>query len=138
MKKLTSKNKPIKGKYVDGFLISAPKNKVPEYRKMAKLGAKIWMKHGALDYKECLGDDLKPKNMGEGMTPRSFLEAAGTSNNEVVWFSYILFKSKKHRDSVNAKVMKDSAMDPENWGGGEIPFDMKKFCYGGFTVEVSG
>jgi uncharacterized protein YbaA (DUF1428 family) len=124
----------MKGTYVDGFLIAVPKNKVAEYKKMAALGKKIWMKHGALDYKECMGEDLRPKGMG--MKPRSFAEAAKAKPGETVWFSFIVYKSKKHRDEVNAKVMKDPLMNDPQWKDKPMPFDMKRFCYGGFKVEV--
>jgi uncharacterized protein YbaA (DUF1428 family) len=125
----------MKGTYIDGFLLVVPKNKVAEYKKMAQFGKKLWMKHGALDYKECRGDDLRPKGMS-GMKHRYFADAAQAKNNETVWFSYILFKSKKHRDQVNAKVMKDPAMNNPKYKDMPMPFDMKRFVYGGFKVEV--
>ncbi len=125
----------MKGKYVDGFLLIVPKNKTAEYKKMATLGKKIWMKHGALDYKECRGDDLNPKAM-PGMKMRSFTDAAKAKSGETVWFSFIVFKSKKHRDQVNKKVMKDPLMNDPAWKEKSMPFDMKRFSYGGFTVEV--
>ena len=124
----------MKGAYVDGFLLVVPKNKIAQYKKMAALGKKIWMKHGALDYKECVGDDLNPK--GQGMKVRSFSEAAKAKRNETVWFSFIVFKSRKHRDQVNAKVMKDPAMNDPNWDIKDMPMDMKRFSYGGFKVVV--
>jgi uncharacterized protein YbaA (DUF1428 family) len=123
------------GKYVDGFLLVVPNNKTAEYKKMATLGKKIWMKHGALDYKECRGDDLKPKGI-PGSKPRTFIDAAKAKRNETVWFSFIVFKSRKHRDQVNAKVMKDPAMNDPTWTDKQMPMDMKRFIYGGFTVEV--
>ncbi len=124
-----------KGKYVDGFLLVIPKKKVALYKKMAALGKKVWMKHGALDYKECVGNDLKPKGM-PGMKPRLFTDAAKAKKNDTVWFSFIVFKSKKHRDQVNAKVMKDPLMNDPSFDMKDMPMDMKRFCYGGFTVEV--
>jgi uncharacterized protein YbaA (DUF1428 family) len=120
--------------YVDGFVLVVPKKKIAEYRKMAQLGKKIWKKHGALDYKECVGDDLKP-NMG-GMPMLTFPKMAKAKPSEVVIFSYIVFKSKKHRDQVNAKVMKDPAMSPEKMKEMPMPFDMKRFAYGGFQTIV--
>ena len=126
----------MKGTYVDGFLFVVPKEKVGEYKKMAQLGKKLWMKHGALDYKECQGDDLSPEPP-PGMKHRYFPEAAKAKDNETVWFSYIVFKNRKHRDQVNAKVMKDPAMNDPKWKDKQMPFDMKRFCYGGFRVEVS-
>jgi uncharacterized protein YbaA (DUF1428 family) len=122
-------------KYVDGFVLVVPKNKLSVYRKMAKDGKKMWKKYGVLDYKECMGDDLKTKSMG-GMKPRSFVEMAKAKKNETVWFSFIIYKSKKHRNEVNAKVMK--AMDKEmaKYKDMAMPFDMKRMAYGGFKVEV--
>jgi uncharacterized protein YbaA (DUF1428 family) len=122
-------------KYVDGFVLVVPKKKLAEYRKMAELGKKMWMKYGALDYKECVGDDLKTKAMG-GMNPLSFLKMAKAKSDETVWFSFIVYKSKKHRDAVNAKVMKDPAMNDPKWKDKPMPFDMKKMAYGGFKVIV--
>lgn len=122
-------------KYVDGFVFVVPKNKRAEYKKMAEFGKKIWMKHGALDYKECMGDDLLPAGMG-GMKARRFSEMARAKKGDTVWFSFIVYKSRKHRDSVNAKVMKDPAMDDPKWKDKPMPFDMKRFAYGGFTVMV--
>jgi uncharacterized protein YbaA (DUF1428 family) len=125
----------MKGTYVDGFLLVVPKNKVAQYKKMAVLGKKVWMKHGALDYKECVGDDLRPKGM-PGVKQRSFIDAAQAKPSETVWFSFIVFKSKKHRDQVNKKVMSDPAMNNPEWANMPMPMDMKRFCYGGFKVEV--
>lgn len=123
------------GKYVDGFLLVVPKNKLSEYRKMAGFGKKLWKKHGALDYKECIGDDLQPKGMG-GMKQRSFLKIANVKPGETIWFSFIVYKSKKHRDKVNAKVMNDPIMNDPKWKDKPMPFDMKRFTYGGFKVVV--
>ena len=125
-----------KGTYVDGFLIAVPKNKSAEYKKMAQFGRKLWLKYGALDYKECMGNDLRPKAT-MGARPRSFIDAAKAKSNENVWFSFIVFKSKKHRDQVNAKVMKDPAMNDPAWKDMPMPFDMKRFVYGGFKVIVN-
>jgi uncharacterized protein YbaA (DUF1428 family) len=90
-------------RYVDGFVLVVPKNKVATYRKMATEGRDMWMKFGALDYKECMGDDLNP-NM-EGMLALTFPKMIKAKKNETVWFSYITFKSRAHRDQVNKKVM---------------------------------
>jgi uncharacterized protein YbaA (DUF1428 family) len=121
--------------YVDGFVLVIAKNKVVEYRKMARLGLKIWMKYGALSYKECVLDDP-----GSGDMTLPFPTLAKAGKNETVWFSYIEFKSKKHRDQVNAKVMKDPEMQPPSDKKGKkndvMPFDMKRMAYGGFKVEV--
>jgi uncharacterized protein YbaA (DUF1428 family) len=122
-----------KGKYVDGFVIVVPKAKRAEYKKMAGLGKKMWMKHGALDYKECVGDDLSPETFG--MPMRTFTKLAGAKEDEEVWFSYILYISKKHRNEVNKSVMAE--MDKKMAGKDiKMPFDFKKFSMGGFKVEV--
>jgi uncharacterized protein YbaA (DUF1428 family) len=125
----------MKGTYVDGFLLVIPKKKFAFYKKMATFGKKLWLKHGALDYKECLGDDLHPKGEA-GMKPRSFADAAKAKKGELVWFSYIVYKSRKHRDQVNAKVMKDPSMNEQPWANMPMPMDMKRFCYGGFKVII--
>lgn len=122
-------------KYVDGFVVVVPKNKKEEYKKMAESGRDIWMKHGALDYYECLGNDLTPPNM-EGHKTRAFPEMAGAKSDETVWFSFIIFKSKKHRDVVNAKVMADMQKEMEGHEDMEMPFEMQRMAYGGFQVEV--
>lgn len=126
----------MNGAYVDGFLLVVPKNKAAEYKKMATEGKKVWLKHGALDYKECRGDDLSATTPGDGPKARSFEDAAKSKPDEEVWFSFIVFKSRKHRDQVNAKVMKDPSMSPDAWKYKPMPFDMKRFSYGGFKVEV--
>lgn len=121
------------GKYVDGFVLVVPSDKVEDYKKMAKMGAESWMKHGALEYMECMGDDLEPKDMGGGV-PRSFTEMAGAKGTETVWFSFIVYKSKEHRDEVNEKVMKEmSEMGGEDF---QMPFDIKRIAIGGFEVVV--
>lgn len=122
-------------KYVDGFVFVVPKNKLAQYRTMAQWGKKIWIKYGALDYKECMGDDLKTKSMG-GMKPVSFTAMAKANKNETVWFSFIVYKSKQHRNAVNAKVMKDPMMNDPKMKDMPMPFDMKRFAYGGFKVVV--
>ncbi|HYF05728.1 MAG TPA: DUF1428 domain-containing protein [Patescibacteria group bacterium] len=126
----------MKGAYVDGFLLVVPKSKAAEYKKMAQQGKKIWLKYGALDYKECRGEDLTPQAMGGGPKPRSFRDAAKAKPDEEVWFSFIVFKSRKHRDQVNAKVMKDPSMSADAWKDKPMPFDMRRFSYGGFKVEI--
>ena len=115
--------------YVDGFLLCVPEAKLAEYAKMAKTAAKVWMKHGALHYAECVGDDLDP------MFGLSFKKVAKPKEGEVVVFSFILYKSRKHRDQVNKKVMADpdlaASCDPNN-----MPFDVKRMAYGGFKALV--
>jgi uncharacterized protein YbaA (DUF1428 family) len=120
--------KDTKARYVDGFVLAVPKRNIDAYRRMAKLGAKIWREHGALDFRECIGDDLAVK-MG-----MPFPKMMKLKPKETVVFSWITFKSRAHRDSVNAKVMKDprlSDMDPKS-----MPFDMKRMAYGGFKIIV--
>ena len=115
--------------YVDGFVLPVPKKKLTLYRRIAQKAGKVWRDHGALDYKECAGDDLKVK----GLTP--FPRLARLKPGETVFFSYIVYKSKAHRNQVNAKVMKDprlaEMMDPK-----KMPFDLKRMAYGGFKVVV--
>ncbi|MBN1499172.1 MAG: DUF1428 domain-containing protein [Spirochaetes bacterium] len=124
-------------KYIDGFVIVVPKDKTEEYRKMAEGGRDSWMKHGALEYYECRGDDLVTQEMG-GNKAREFPEMTGADENQTVWFSFIIFKSKEHRDEVNAKVMNEMAeMMAENKNF-SMPFEMKQMAYGGFQVEVEG
>ncbi len=101
---------------------------------MAEDGKRIWMKYGALDYKECIGDDLNPDS--GGMKTSSFPKLTKLKSNEIVVFSYIVFKSRAHRDQVNKKVMKDPAMSAEVWKDKPMPFDMKRMAYGGFKVIV--
>lgn len=121
-------------KYVDGFILVVPADKAGEYKKMAIMGRDSWMKHGALAYYECRGNDLTPQKMGDEST-RAFDEMAGAKSGEDVWFSFIVFKSKEHRDEVNAKVMAEmSDMPPVD----PMPADMTRMAYAGFTVEVEG
>ena len=122
-------------KYVDGFVLVVPKDKVEEYKKMAEVGRNSWMKHGALGYYECRGNDLTPQEMGDEKG-RSFTEMAGAGTSDTVWFSFIIFKSKKHRDEVNAKVMAEMGEQMKEYEDMKIPFDLKKMAYGGFQVEV--
>lgn len=124
-------------KYVDGFVLVVPKGKTEEYKKMAESGRDTWMKYGALEYYECRGDDLVPQEMG-GEKARAFTEMAGASSDETVWFSFIVFKSKEHRDEVNAKVMEEMCKQMEGHEDMKMPFDMKRMAYGGFQVEVEG
>jgi uncharacterized protein YbaA (DUF1428 family) len=115
--------------YVDGFLLPVPKKNLETYARMSRKAGKVWREHGALDYKECAGDDLNVK----GMVP--FPRRIKLKPGETVVFSYIVFKSRAHRDQVNAKVMKDprlaGMMDAK-----AMPFDMKRMVYGGFRVIV--
>jgi uncharacterized protein YbaA (DUF1428 family) len=104
---------------------------------MAEEGRVMWMKHGALQYFECRGDDLKQQEMGDEKT-RAFAEMAGAKGNENVWFSFIVFKSKKHRDEVNKKVIDEMNEKAEDQSDFSMPFDMKKMAYGGFEAAVEG
>lgn len=122
-------------KYVDGFVLVVPKGKEAEYQKMAEMGRDSWMKHGALQYFECRGDDLKQQEMGD-MKSRAFPEMAGATADDNVWFSFIVFESKEHRDEVNKKVMDE--MSEMDMGDFEMPNDMQKMAYGGFEVAVEG
>ena len=124
-------------KYVDGFVLVVPKDQTEEYKKMAEGGRDMWMKHGALEYYECLGDDLVPQEMG-GEKTRSFTEMAGANSHETVWFSFIVFKSREDRDKVNAKVMAEMNEQMKDGKDMSMPFDMKRMSYGGFQVEVEG
>lgn len=113
--------------YVDGFLLPVPKKNLDAYRRISRKAGKVWREHGALDYKECVGDDLKVKGMS------SFVKAVKTKPGETVVFSWITYKSRAHRDRVNAKVMKDPRI---NMDGVSMPFDVKRMLYGGFKVFV--
>lgn len=114
--------------YVDGFVVPVPKDKVEAYRKMARKAGKIWREHGALEFRECVGQDL---DVGFGLP---FPRAIKLKRGETVMFSWIRYRSRAHRDRVNAKVMKDprlAKMDPE-----AMPFDAKRMVWGGFEVLV--
>lgn len=123
-------------KYIDGFVIVVPKKNFADYRKIAREGAKMWLKYGALDYKECVGEDMNP-DMGGGMTPAlTFPMMAKANKNEEVWFSFIVYKSKAHRNQVNKKVMAEMDKMAEKYKNMPMPFDMKRFAVGGFEVVV--
>jgi uncharacterized protein YbaA (DUF1428 family) len=92
--------------YVDGFILPIPKKNAEAYRKIARKAGKIWREHGALEYRECIADDVKPGKY------TSFPQSVKLKPNEVVWFSYIVYKSRKHRDAVNKKVMMSSLRGP--------------------------
>lgn len=124
-------------KYIDGFVLVVPKGKEAEYQQMAEMGRDSWMKHGALQYFECKGDDLKQQEMGD-LKSRAFQEMAGAGDGDNVWFSFIVFESKEHRDEVNKKVMEEMSESYADQGAFEMPNDMKKMAYGGFAVAVEG
>jgi uncharacterized protein YbaA (DUF1428 family) len=113
--------------YVDGFIVPVPKKKLKDYRSMSRKAGKVWRDHGALEYRECVADDVKPGKR------TSFPRSVKLKSDETVIFSYIVYKSRAQRDRVNAKVMKDprlaKMMDPKN-----MPFDGKRLIFGGFKV----
>lgn len=115
--------------YVDGFIVPVPKQKLATYFRIAKKASKIWKEHGALEYKECVGDDLDIKFC------LPFPKGIKTKPGETVVLAYIVYKSRAHRDKVNAKVMKDPRMhalcDPK-----DMPFDCARMLYGGFKTVV--
>jgi uncharacterized protein YbaA (DUF1428 family) len=115
--------------YVDGFIVPVSKKKVAAYKKIAKLASKVWREHGALDYKECIADDVK---VGKWT---SFPRSVKLKTSEVVFFSYIVYKSRKHRDAVNKKVMADKRFNGMDMK--DMPFDGKRMIYGGFKVFVN-
>lgn len=116
-------------RYVDGFVVPVPKKNLPAYRRMASLAGKVWREHGALEYIECVADDVKPGKV------TSFPQSVKLKRGEVVVFSWIVYKSRQHRDSVNAKVMKDPRIAPM-MDIKALPFDGKRMFWGGFKVFV--
>ena len=115
--------------YVDGYVLPVPKKNLQTYARMAKKSGKIWREHGALQYRECAGDDLK----GKGLLP--FPRLAKIKRGETVVFSWIVFKSRAHRNHVNAKVMKDPRL-AGMCDSKSMPFDVKRMAYGGFKILV--
>ena len=115
--------------YVDGFLIPVPRRNRAKYKKTSMQAGKVWIDHGALEYHECVADDVKPGKQ------TSFPDGVKLRKGEEVWFSWIVYKSRKHRDRVNAKAMKDARlahmMDPK-----AMPFDSKRMVFGGFRMLV--
>ena len=116
-------------RYVDGFVLPVPKKNLDAYRRMARKAGKIWREHGALEFRECVADDVKTGKI------TSFPQSVKLKPDEIVVFSWIVYKSRKHRDSVNAKVMKDphmvDMMDPK-----ALPFDGQRMFWGGFEVLI--
>ncbi len=117
--------------YVDGFVVPLPKKNLPAYRALTRKVGKIWMEHGALAYYECLIDDIKP---GVGLP---FPKLAKLKPSETVCFSWIIYKSKAHRNSVNKKIMNDPRMNAMCGPIDKMPFDIKKMAYGGFKPLVA-
>lgn len=116
-------------RYVDGFVIPVPKRNVEAYRRLAQRAGKVWLELGALEFRECVGDDLKVKGVA------SFPRAARARARETVFFSWIVYRSRAHRDRVNAKVMVDSRII-DMMEGKAMPFDGKRMVYGGFKMLV--
>jgi uncharacterized protein YbaA (DUF1428 family) len=116
-------------KYVDGYVLPVPKKNLKAYRRMAQKAGKVWREYGASEFRECVGDDLETK------MAVSFPRTLKLKRGETVVFSWIVFKSRAHRDSVNAKVMNDprlaKMMDPK-----AMPFDSKRMVYGGFRLVI--
>jgi len=117
-------------RYVDGFLIPIAKDRVNEYRELAQKSGEIWKELGALEYYECVGDDLDVEDMV------SFKKAANASEDETVIFSWVVFESKEHRDRVNAAIMSDPRIKEMMESGAEQPFDYRRMAYGGFKTLV--
>lgn len=120
--------------YVDGFVLPVPKANLEAYKQMASTAAVVWKEHGALDYKECVLEHARI----EGMF--SFLDLAGAKEDETVVFAFIVYKSRAHRDEVNAKVMADprlNEMCPDKNPAAAMPFDITRMAYGGFQTIVS-
>ncbi len=118
-------------RYVDGYLLAVPKNNLKAYQKLALKAGKLWKKYGALEYMECAGDDL----MSEWSTLK-FPPMVKIKKGETVIFSFIVYRSRKHRDQVNAKVMKDPMMNDPAMKDKPMPFDMKRLAFGGFKALV--
>lgn len=118
-------------KYVDGFVIPLAKDKIGEYQKLAELACEVWMEHGALQYFECVADDL------ETHCSTSFDGMAGAQGGETVVFAYIVYASKEDRDRINKSVMEDPRMK-EAMESGSCPFDPDRMAYAGFRTIVEG
>lgn len=117
-------------------MFTVPKKKTAAYKKMASDGAKAWKKFGALEYYECMGEDLAVKPGPDGTKPRSFLKAADAKSGDTVWFSFIVFKSRAHRDAVNKKVMAYFDKKYADMTSFDMPMDPTKMAYGGFKAIV--
>lgn len=118
-------------RYVDGFVLPVPNGNVDEYREMAAEAGKVWIEHGALEYFEGVGDDLDP-DVGEESV-RTFTEMAQTEQDETVVFAFVVYRSKEHRDEVNAEVMAEMEGQEDT----PMPFDVERMAYGGFRSIVS-
>lgn len=118
-------------KYVDGYVVPVPKDKIEDYRKIAEQAGKIWKEHGALEYTECALEDTEDKGFCA-----TFPAAFQVKEGETVVFAYVVYKDRAHRDEVNAKVMADPRLN-EMCGPDSTPFDCKRMAYGGFKAIVS-
>lgn len=122
--------------YVDGYVLVVPQDQVSRYKKMAREGGDIWIKHGALAVRECQGDDLNPDTSGQPI--QLFQKLVDLKPGETVWFSYIEYRSKRHRDQVNKAVKKEMEAymqeHPEEMQN--MPFDLQRMSFGGFKVAV--
>lgn len=121
-------------RYVDGFVLPIKTAKIDEYKKMAQEAGEIWKKHGALLYMECRGDDVNP-DMGEHK-PLRFSKTVEAKEDETVFFSFIVYESRAHRDEVNKKVMADPFMNDPAMKEKEMPFDIERMAYAGFEAVV--
>jgi uncharacterized protein YbaA (DUF1428 family) len=119
--------------YVDGYVLPVQAKKMAAYKKMAAEAGKIWMKHGAVRYVECTSDDLKSAEKWGGL---SFSKLANAGRTDKVIFAFVMYKSKAHRNKVNAKVMKDPIMTDPKYKDKRLPFEMKRMAYGGFDTIV--
>jgi uncharacterized protein YbaA (DUF1428 family) len=117
--------------YVDGFVLPVPKKNIPAYVRMARKSGKIWREHGALEFRECVADDIPPK------TAAAFIRGVRLKRQETIFFSWIVYRSRAHRDRVNAKVMADPRMNTM-MKGKRMPFDYTRMAWGGFKVLVDG
>ncbi len=116
--------------YVDGFVVPVPKKKIEDYKRMARKAGRIWREHGALEYRECIADDVKPGKW------TSFPQSVKLKKDEVVIFSWVVYKSRAQRDRVMAKVMQDKRLAPM-MNPASMPFDGKRMIFGGFKVMIA-
>ena len=115
--------------YVDGFVLPVRKRKLAAYRRMARKAGKVWMEHGALQFRECVADDVKPGKS------TSFPQSVKLKPGETVFFSFIVYRSRRDRDRVNKKVMSDKRIT-DSMNAGSMPFDVRRMIYGGFRTVV--
>ena len=118
------------GQYVDGFVLPVPREHIGAYKRIARRAGKVWREHGALAYVECMADDVKPGKL------TSFPQSVKLKPDEVVWFSWIVYKSRRDRDRILKKVMADPRL-ADMMSPGAMPFDGKRMFWGGFKVAVS-